>query len=152
VLNTLLFIITTDIKVMVAESTGIAQVEDPMESLGAEDNAVQTSAGKPSAVEFVATSVAVEATTTTIPEVLASVSESKEPVVGLIPIQVESTLASVGVTHPFIERESGSALAGASPATDIMEELAHQMVQQFFASMKSCIELVLSGGSSFEFA
>ena len=33
-----------------------------------------------------------------------------------------------------------------------MEELAYQMVQQFFASMKSCIELVLSGGSSFEFA
>jgi len=33
-----------------------------------------------------------------------------------------------------------------------MEELARQMVQQFFASMKSCIELVLSGGSSFEFA
>ena len=39
-LNTLLFIITTDINIMVAESTGVAQVEDPMESLGAEDNAV----------------------------------------------------------------------------------------------------------------
>jgi len=34
---------------------------------------------------------------------------------------------------------------------DIMEELAHQMVQQFFTSMKSCIELVLSEKSSFEF-
>ena len=33
-----------------------------------------------------------------------------------------------------------------------MEELAHQMVQQFFTSMKSCIELVLFGRSSFEFA
>ena len=33
-----------------------------------------------------------------------------------------------------------------------MEELAYQMVQQFFTSMKSCIELVLSGRSSFEFA
>jgi len=33
-----------------------------------------------------------------------------------------------------------------------MEELAHQIVQQFFASMKSYIEFVLSGGSSFEFA
>ena len=51
-----------------------------------------------------------------------------------------------------MERGSGSALAGSFPATDIMEELACQMVQQFFASMKSCIELVLSGGSSFEFA
>jgi len=27
-----------------------------------------------------------------------------------------------------------------------------QMVRQFFASMKPCIDLVLSGGSSFEFA
>ena len=35
---------------------------------------------------------------------------------------------------------------------DITKELAHQMVQQFFTSMKSCVELVLSGGSSFEFA
>jgi len=34
----------------------------------------------------------------------------------------------------------------------IMEELALQMVQQFFISIKSCIELVLSGRSSFEFA
>ena len=35
---------------------------------------------------------------------------------------------------------------------DIMEELAHQMVHQFFIFMKSCIELVLFGRSSFEFA
>ena len=55
-------------------------------------------------------------------------------------------------TRPIIERGSGSALAGLSPATDIMEELAHQMVQQFFTSIKSRIELVLSGRSSFEFA
>jgi len=34
---------------------------------------------------------------------------------------------------------------------DIMEELAHQMVQQFFTSMRFCIELVLSRRSSFEF-
>ena len=33
-----------------------------------------------------------------------------------------------------------------------MEELTRQMVQQFFASMRSCIDLILSGGSSFEFA
>ena len=77
---------------------------------------------------------------------------SEEPVVGLVPAQVESTPISVGVTHPVIDRGSGSALTGSSPATDIMEELAHQMVQQFFASMKSCIELVLFGGSSFEFS
>jgi len=35
---------------------------------------------------------------------------------------------------------------------DIMEELAHQMVQQFFTSMKSYIELVLFERSFFDFA
>ena len=35
---------------------------------------------------------------------------------------------------------------------DIMKELAHQMVQQFFTSVKFCIELVFSGRSFFEFA
>jgi len=83
-------------------------------------------------VEFVATSVAMEATVTTVLEVLASASASEEPVVGLIPTQVESAPASVGVTRPVIERGSRSAPAGSSPATDIMEELAHQMMQQFF--------------------
>jgi len=87
VLNTLLFIITTDIKVMVAESTGIAQVEDPMESLGAEDNAVQTSIGEPSAVEFVAAPVTVEATITILVlEVLVTTSMSDEPVVSFNPV------------------------------------------------------------------
>ena len=44
-----------------AESTGVAQAEDPAASIGAEDSAVQTSAGEPSIVEFAAASVAVEA-------------------------------------------------------------------------------------------
>ena len=149
---TLFFIVITDINVMVTESTRVAQVENPMESLGAEGSAVQTSADEPSAVEFVVASVAVEATATAILEVLALASASEEPIISLVPAQVESALASVGITCPVIERGSGSAPAGSSPATDIMEELAHQMVQQFFISMKSCIELVLSGGSSFEFA
>jgi len=77
---------------------------------------------------------------------------SEELVVDLVLAQVESAPVSLDVTRPVIERGSMSALAGSSPATNIMEELAHQMVQQFFASMKSCIELVLSGGMSFEFA
>ena len=33
-----------------------------------------------------------------------------------------------------------------------MKELVRQMVQQFFASMRSCVDLILSGGSSFKFA
>ena len=103
-LNTLLFIITTDINVMVAESTGVAQVEDPMESLGAGDNTIQTSAVGSSAMEFVAAPVAMEATTTiTVPEALVMTSASDEPVVSLIPTHVESAHISMGVTCPVIE-------------------------------------------------
>ena len=35
---TLFFIVITDINVMVAESTGVTQVEDPTISFGTEDN------------------------------------------------------------------------------------------------------------------
>jgi len=111
-----------------------------MASIGAEDNAVQTSAGEPSDGEFVAAPVAVEATITNIPKVLATTSVLQEPAVGLVPAQVELAPVFVDTTRTIIERGSVSASAGLSPATDIMEELAHQMVQQFFASMKSCIE------------
>ena len=120
-----------------------------MASIGVEESVVQTLASEPSAGEFAAASVAVEATTTDVPEMLASAALLEEPVVGLVPAQVESTPISVGVTHPVIEMGSGSARVGLSLATDIMEELARQMVQQVFASMKSCIELVLSWRSSF---
>ena len=75
--STLLFIVTTDINVIVAESTGVAQVEDLMGSLGAEDGAVQASADEPSVVEFVAAPVSVEATTTAVTEVLALASSLK---------------------------------------------------------------------------
>ena len=132
-----------------AESTGIAQVEDPAVSIGAEDSTIQTSAGEPSAVEFVVASVAVEAAITiTVLEVSVTTSVSDEPIVSLTPAQVEL----VPVSRPVMERESGSTSVGLSPANDIMEELARQMVQQFFASMRSCVDLILSGGSSFEFA
>jgi len=53
-----------------------------------EDSTVQTSAGEPSAVEFVAASVAVKATTTIVPEVLATTSALQEPSVGPIPAQI----------------------------------------------------------------
>ena len=88
------------------------------------------------------------ATTITVPEVLVTTSVSDEPIVGLTPAQVEL----VPVSHPVIERRSGSTSTGLFSANDIMEELARQMVQQFFASMMFCIDLVLSGGSSFKFA
>ena len=75
-------------------------------------------------------------------------SVSDEPIVGLTPAQVEL----VPVFRPVMERGSGSTSAEFSPVNDIMEELACQMVQQFFSFMRSCINLVFSGGSSFEFA
>ena len=66
----------TDINVMVTESTGVAQVEDPAASIGVEVRVVQTSPGEPSAVEFATASVTVEATTIAVPEVLASTALS----------------------------------------------------------------------------
>ena len=107
------------------ESTRVAQVEDPAANLDAEDSTVQTLAGKPSAVKFVVASVAVEAATTiTVPEVLAKTSVSDEPIVDLTSAQVEL----VPVSRSVMKRGFGSASVGLSPATNIMEELARQMV------------------------
>ena len=53
-------------------------MEDPAAGIGAKDSTVQSSAG----VELVVTFVVVEAaTTTTVPEVLATTSVSDEPIV-----------------------------------------------------------------------
>ena len=51
----------------------------------------------------------------------------------------------------IMETGSGSALSVQIPVMDIMEELTLQIVEQFFVTMKYCIELVLSGRSPFEF-
>ena len=98
-----------------AESTGVAQVEDPAARIGTEDSTVQTSAGEPNAVEFVVASVAVEvATTINAPEVLVATSVSDEPFVGLTPAQVEL----VPVSRPVMEKGSGSTSVGLCPAND----------------------------------
>jgi len=77
-------------------------------------------------VKFAVASVVVEAATTiTVPEVSLATSVSDESIVGLTPVQVEL----VPVSHPVMERGSESTSAGLSPANDIMEELARQMVQ-----------------------
>ena len=60
----------------------------------------------------------------TVPEVSVNTSVSDEPIVGLTLAQVEL----VPVSHPVMEKGSGSTSAGLSPANDIMEELARQMV------------------------
>ena len=51
------------------------------------------------------------------------------------------------IPYPVIEKGSGS-----TSGDDTMEFLARKSVQQFFDSMRECIDFILSGGSSFEFA
>ena len=122
-----------------------------MASTSAEDSALQTSASEPSVVEFVVVPVASEAFTITVPEVSVTISVSTEPAASLVSAPSKLAPASVDIICAIVERGSRSAPAGLSPVMDIMEELAHQMVQQFFTSMRSCIKLVLSGRSSFKF-
>ena len=114
---------------MIAESSGLAQVEEPVASTGAEDNALQTSIAEPGIVEFVAASVASEATTVTVLEVLATTLALTEPAAGLISTPSELARASVDIIRTTVKRESGSAPPELTSAMDIMEELAHQMVQ-----------------------
>jgi len=122
------FIIIANIDVMVAESNGLAQVEDPVASTSAEDNALQTLAVEPGVMEFVVVLVASEATTIMVPEVSATISVSTEPAASLISAPSELAPASVDIMRTIKERRSGSPPAGLSPAVDIMEELAYQMV------------------------
>ena len=102
--NTLFFVVITDINVMVAESTGVAQVEDFVASTSTEDSVIKASASEPSVVEFAVALVAVKTTTISAPEVLAMISVSKETVVGLIPARVELAPVSVDITRTIIER------------------------------------------------
>jgi len=51
----------------------------------------------------------------------------------------EMTSAPTDTVHTIMEMGSGSASAELAPTMDIMEELALQIVQQFFISMKSYI-------------
>jgi len=96
-----------------------------------------------------ATSSVVEVSTDIIvSEAPASIPASAALVVSPTLVQEESAY----VPRPVIERGSGSISAGFFPDGEAMGELARQMVQQFFASMQSCIDFILRGSSSFEFA
>jgi len=114
-----------------------------------EGRRAQASTEDPEEVKLATTSSATEiAIVVAVPEASATISISVAPVVGLTPARDELS----SVPRPVIEKGSGSASAEFFPAGDIMGELARQVVQQFFASMRSCIDLILSGSSSFEFA
>jgi len=120
-------------------------------SADAGDNTLQTSITELGTVEFIAAPVASEATTITVPVVPTMTSALTEPATGLVSAPSELALNFVDIIRTTVERGFGSATTEAAPAMDIMEELAYQIVQQFFTSMRSYIELVLSGRSSFEF-
>ena len=137
---------------MIAESTGLAQMEEPVVSTGTEDSTLQTFTAEPSTVKSVPAVVVSEATTITVPEVPVTTSALIEPVASVISAPSEMAPASTDIVCTIIERGSGSASTELALTMDIIEELAHQMVQQFFTSMKSCIELVFLGKSSFEFS
>jgi len=137
---------------MIAESTGLTQVEELMANTSAEDNTFQISMAEPSTVKSVPAVVISEATTITVPEVPVTTSALIEPVASVISAPSEMAPASTDIVCTIIERGSGSASTELALTMDIIEELAHQMVQQFFTSMKSCIELVFFGKSSFEFS
>jgi len=107
-----------------------------------EGSTAQASTEDPEEVRLATTSSAVEvAMTAAAPEVPATISASAAPVVGSTPIRDKL----ISVPRPVIERGSGSVSTEFSPASDIMGELARQVVPQFFASMQSCIDLILSG-------
>ena len=113
-------------------------------SVYSEGRTAQTSTEDPEGVELAVISSAVEVSTDVVaPEVPAAIPAPAAPVISPTPVPEES----VYIPHPVIERGSGSTLGG-----DTMGILTRQMVQQFFASMRSCIDFILSGDSSFEFA
>ena len=75
--------------------------------------------------------------------------------VQLVPVLVGETNASPlpyesNITT-IVKTGSGSAPPAPTLVMDIVEELTLQIVEQFFVTMKYCIELVLSGRSSFGF-
>ena len=119
-------------------------MEDLAANVDPEGSTIRTSTEGPEEVRFAVTSVTVEAATTiTVPEVSTTLSVPDEPVVGLTPARDEL----IPISCPVMERESGSTSAEFSLANDIMKELARQMVQQFFASMRSCICLLYTSPS-----
>jgi len=142
--------------VIIAESTMAAQVEEPTTSTAAGDNALHTSTSEPSIAKSAPVVTTPEATTGTILEVPVTTLALRKSAVDLnptLPRRIsEMASASTDTVRTIVETGSESASVELALAKDIMEELAPQMVQQFFVSMKSCIKLVLSERSSFEFA
>ena len=74
----------------------------------------------------------------TISKVPVTTSVSMEPAAGHVSVLSETVSAFTETIPTIIERRSGSSSIELTPAMDIIDKLAHQMVQQIFTSMKSC--------------
>ena len=122
-----ILIVITNMVIIIAENTGVAQVKEPVASTNTEDNTLQTSTGEPSTVKSIPAVVISEAATVTIPEVSVTTSASKELAAGHVPTLSETIFASTEIVRTIIKRGSGSASIELAPAMDIIEELAHQM-------------------------
>jgi len=148
-------VVVTTVIVMFAGDVEPAHVEEPVSITRVGESSTQASAeatpATTSAVEVIAPTV----TTIMTPKVPIVTSVMIELLTGLAPVLLGELSAppsaSTSTVHAIMEMGSGSALAEAPLAMDIIEELALQMIQQFFTTIKSCIELVLFGHSSFEF-
>ena len=68
---------------MIAESTRVDQMEEPVASTDAEDSTLQTSTAEPSIVKSVPEVMISDAATVTILEVSVTTSASKEPAAGM---------------------------------------------------------------------
>jgi len=142
--------------IIIAESIAVAQVEEPTVRTDAGDSACHISMDESSIVKPAPTVVTLEAAIGTVLEVPFTTLTLRESAADLditLPgriIEMASVLTDTICT--IIEIRSRSVSAELAPVMNIMEELALQMVKQFIILMKSCIELVLSGRSFFEFA
>ena len=114
---------------MITESTEMAQVKKLVASASVEDSILQTSMAEPSTVKSVLAVVISETTTIIIPEVSVPTLTLMEPIAALVSASSEMASASINTIRTIIERGLGSASTELAPAMDIMEELAHQMVQ-----------------------
>jgi len=138
--------------IIIVESVRVTQVEEPTASTDTRDSVLHTSMDEPSLVKSALVVVTPEAAMGTVPEMPVITLVLKAPAASLVPEISETASDSTDTVRIIIERGPRSAPVELAPAMDIMKELAHQMVQQFFTFIKSCIELVLFGRSSFEFS
>ena len=114
--------------VIIAESTRVAQVEEPMASTGAEDSALRPSTDEPSTVKSFPAVIISKATTVTIPEVPITTLVLREFAADLDPALSgrisEMASAPMNTVHTIIETWSESASTELDLAMNIMEELA----------------------------